>query len=551
MYCDFFTFCSKSASRPPHRRLLFAAIVAAIAAAPPAAPAIEHDKPGCPPYALRGNRIVFTNWFYVRPGQPDYLDRTGQRVYAKKAEYDPLELRYTYADRPSGVRIACEPAERRGPIIAQERPWESRGIAPSTLMFDEGKYRLWGRSEAKDNTRYSCYFESADGRTWTRPGLGLVEHGASKENNLIPPIGLSVFKDPSGPPQERYKSVWHGSCDPKKFEEYRASRKWSTVATEMDVGKVHAIRAAVSPDGLRWTELPDPLGFEPTDTQIVGYFDALIGKYVLYTRSYMVGVRAPGFEPPSPEMYQLYCRRAIGRTESADFRVFAPADDVVEPGPDMSPWDQIYTNCRTTIPGAPDHHLMFPTIFDLNSDTTRVEFMSSYDGRIWHRVPGGPVFRTADYGQWDGGCVFASPNLVELPSGEWVLPYTGYFDPHKYPHGGARYNGGLAVWPKGRLSAIVADDEGAFTTPPLIVPGGKLRINAVTGRNGFVQVEAADLAGRPVEGRSFADAVPQTGDLHWSPVAWAQHDTIGVESGKPLVLRFRMKLAKIYGLQFD
>jgi hypothetical protein len=61
-------------------------------------------------------------------------------------------------------------------------------------------------------------------------------------------------------PSERYKSFWHTSVDPQKFEEYRKSRAWSMIATEMDHGKVHVIHAGVSPDGYRWTELPDPVG---------------------------------------------------------------------------------------------------------------------------------------------------------------------------------------------------------------------------------------------------------------------------------------------------
>ncbi len=512
---------------------------------------IEHDKGGCPPYALAGNRVVFTNWFYVRPGQPDYLDKAGTRVYAKKLKYDPLELRYEYADRPHGIRIVVEPAQRVGPIVSPDRPWESAGLGPSTLMFDEGKYRLWAGSRDSEGKGHPCYFESRDGRTWVRPNLGLVEYQGSRDNNLLPPGGHSVFKDPSAPPAERYKSFWHSSVEPEKFEEYRKTRAWSTIATEMDHGKVHAIRAAVSPDGLRWTELPDPVGFEPTDTQVVGYHDEGLGKYVLYTRSYLIGVRANGFPPPSAEMYQLYCRRAIGRTESKDFHAFAPAEVIVEPGPTMSPTDQIYTNCRTTIPGAPDHHVFFPTVFDLNSDTTRVEMMSSYDGKSWHWVPGGPVLKTAPYGQWDGGCVFACPNLEELPDGSWVLPYTGYSDPHKYPHGGGSHGIGLAVWPKGRLAAIAADDDGGFTTVPIVPRGRKLRINAVTARNGSVLIEAADLEGKPLAGRSFAEAVPIIGDQAWAPATWKNAADLGIKPGEPVVLRFRMKMARIYGVQFE
>jgi len=294
-------------------------------------------------------------------GQPNYIDKQGQRVYAKKAKYDPMELRYVYEDRPHGVRIVTEPARRVGPILSRERPWEARSIGVLTLLFDEGKYRLWGAAVDAEKEGHPCYFESTDGQTWTRPNLGIVEYNGSRENNLIEPGCWSVFKDPSAPPAERYKAAYHGNCTREEFEKYRKTRQWSTIASEMDIAKVHAIKASVSPDGLHWKELPDPVGFEPTDTQVVGYWDARLAKYVLYTRSYMIGVRADGFPRPSDEMYQLYCRRAIGRTESRDFHSFAPAELIVEPGPMMPPTDQIYTNCRTTIPGAPDHHMMFPS----------------------------------------------------------------------------------------------------------------------------------------------------------------------------------------------
>ena len=31
----------------------------------------------------------------------------------------------------------------------------------------------------------TCYAESQDGRRWTKPNLGLVEHQGSKRNNLV------------------------------------------------------------------------------------------------------------------------------------------------------------------------------------------------------------------------------------------------------------------------------------------------------------------------------------------------------------------------------
>jgi hypothetical protein len=190
-------------------------------------------------------------------------------------------------------------------------------------------------------------------------------------------------------------------------------------------------------------------------------------------------------------------------------------------------------------------------MFHLESDTTNVVLYGSYDGRSLHRIPGGPVLETADYGRWDGGCVFVQPNLVELPDGSWALPYVGYYSPHKYPDVEVQYDSGLAVWPKGRLVAIRADDEGGFTTPAFLAPGARLKINAVTRRVGSIKVEVADLDGNVIAGRSFDECKPLKGDHFWSPVQWEEAGDMGVRPGEPVVLRFRMKMARLYGLEFE
>jgi hypothetical protein len=218
----------------------------------------------------------------------------------------------------------------------------------------------------------------------------------------------------------------------------------------------------------------------------------------------------------------------------------------------LPPTDTYYTNCFTTIPGAPDQRVLFPARYHQADDTTSIDFFASDDTQIWHRVPGGPVLETTpEFGKWDGGCVFATPNLIELPDGDWALPYTGFNYPHKYPRVTWQYDVGLAVWPKGRLVGIAAKDRGHFSTVAVVAPGTKLRINAVTQRAGSILVEAAGLDGKPLPGRSFDDAVPIVGDQHRTLVKWKGADTHGIEPGKPIVLRFRMDKAKIYALDFE
>jgi hypothetical protein len=190
---------------------------------------------------------------------------------------------------------------------------------------------------------------------------------------------------------------------------------------------------------------------------------------------------------------------------------------------------------------------MFPTVWNGSvDDTTRVVLASSHDGKTWHFVPGGDLLRTGPFGRWDGGCVWATPDLVELPDGDWALPYLAHNFPHKYPRGRVVGRTGYAVWPRGRLVSVAAADRGAFTMVPVIAKGKTLKINALTLRTGWVKVEAVGLPGR-----SLADCAPVVGDQHWSRVTWRGGNALGVEAGQPVTLRVEMKQAKVYGLEFD
>lgn len=194
---------------------------------------------------------------------------------------------------------------------------------------------------------------------------------------------------------------------------------------------------------------------------------------------------------------------------------------------------------------------MFPTVWHTVDDTTSVVMAASHDNAVWSFVPGGELFTTPSFGQWDGGCVFARPNLIELPDGSFALPYTGYNFPHKYPRGQLKYQTGYMVWPKGRLVALEAEQRGAFATVAIMPPGRRLLINALTQRAGRILVEVADLGGRPLDGRSFADADPIQGDQFRKMVTWQGEDGLGQPEGHPVILRFRMDRAKLFGLEFE
>lgn len=513
------------------------------------------------PYELAGKRMVFVNWYYVRSGRFLWVNDAGKVVHVAGNE-GPFGAKVTRTDQAHGVRISAEQGERMGPLMRFEKPWESRGISISVLLQDKGVYRGWGNIDPtkmgdKPNS-HPCYFESNDGIHWERPDLGIFEFMGSRRNNLLVTAPSSIFIDPTAPAEARYKGVSLLDISHQEFEQFKKRRPdaWNPLADRKDVGHVYAIFGYTSPDGVNWKKLDEPFTVEHSDTQITAYYDAQLAKYVIYTRNYMIGPRSDQYKD---ENFRTWwggdvlgpARRSIGRTESDTFGSFPLSQVIVEPGPEMLPTDTLYTNAKTTIPGAPDQHLMFPAIWHTSDDTTSIALASSYNGRIWHFVPGSPVFRTAEFGEWDGGCVFASPNLVELPNGDWVLPYQGYNFPHKYPRGQFQYLPGYIVWPKGRLVSIEAPDLGEFTTVAFMPPGRKVRINALTQRAGGILVEAADIDGNPLPGHSFADARPIVGDQYRTPITWKSGDDLGTKDGQPVVLKFKLDKARVFGLDFE
>ena len=504
------------------------------------------------PYELAGNRLVFTNWHYIRPGGFGWYDDQGNNITVS-GSVGPWGAQLRHTDYPHGIRLVVQPAQRRGPIVVPERPWEAKGVQINTLLQDGGKLRAWGSCTSEAGTGYACFLESTDGATWERPDLGLCDFEGSTANNLLGQTTVgTVFLDPSAPPEERYKWVDLQTITREEFDAFRARRPdaWEARADRADVGQIYAVVGAVSADGLRWTRLPEPLVVEHSDTQPVCMYDERLGRYVLYTRNWSVGERSAQAPDDRGLSWMNVGRRSIGRSESTDFRQFPLSEIVLEPGPELLPSDTLYTNCKTTIPGAPDHHLLFPTIWHTGDDTTSVVLASSRDNRVWHYLPGPPVLETAPFGEWDGGCVFARPNLVELPDGSFALPYTGYLFPHKYPRGQWQWATGLAVWPKGRLVALEAEDRGEFATVGLVPRGRKLLINALTQRAGTILVEVADLGGTPLPGRSFAEADPVIGDQFRTPLTWQGQDDLGFEAGAAIILRFRLEQAKLFGLEF-
>jgi len=464
------------------------------------------------PYRLPKGPNLFVDWRYVRAGAVQWVskDNTPLSLWGVEGQ---AGTRPSPMDVPKGIRIVVQKAQKSEPFLTRNKPWEHMLYCYSTVIYTEACYRLWYEVSTPEHADILCYAESKDGMVWDKPSLGIMQYQGMDANivfggSLCPETGFhggGVFPDPSATSGERYKMVFLGKT---------------------------GVCGAVSHDGLHWKQFAEPLLALSSDTQNTAYYDDSLKRYVGFFRMWRHG------------------RRCVGRAETDVFHRWPNPTPVLCPSPSQDASDDWYTNSKSTYPGTVDYHFMFPALYHRAVDSTELHMFSSPDGIVWIQVPGGPVLSPGPPGSWDSGCIFGGVGLVPLPNDRVGLPYTGFPVPHKYPRSLPMGSIAYALWPRERLTALEASEEGEFTTPRLIFTGRKLLLNVQTKRAGQVLAEAADSHGTPLPGRSFAEADPVNGDAADFPVTWKGEADLGHTVGQPVVLRFRLRAAKLFAFEF-
>ena len=89
------------------------------------------------------------------------------------------------------------------------------------------------------------------------------------------------------------------------------------------------------------------------------------------------------------------------------------------------------------------------------------------------------------------------------------------------------------------------------------MPGSHLELNAYTRLGGEVRVELADSSNDnrrthapPIEGRTFQDCDPISGDHLNQTVTWKGESDLSSWAGRPVRVRFQMRRARLYAMQF-
>ncbi len=503
-------------------------------------PAIMDNDPAGG-FAVRPmKQLLFFDYRHILPGDLTWRKTDGTTVSTDGSPEGPVPVYADTSEIAYGIRLAAQPAMKE--LIGDSR-------APGPVIYDDGLYRSWGLNarypaDQSESRRLNYaesitvrYGESKDGFEWTVRDACEVKPCNS---NLAAVGGGDFFIDPKGPPEERYKAVVNaklcaGQTDLRaRYRKIHPRHRDQRVYLEDHQNPLDCLWGFVSPDGLNWTMLPEPLLINECDTDNAAYYDEFLGKYVVYTRLYWMS------------------RRMIARAESDDFRHWTPVEPVVQPPLDDPLNSDLYLNARTTYPGEPSYHLMFPLLYERFTQTSVVHLYSSIDGIRWQRVPGGPVLSPSTPDKPDGAFIGMGRHLVPLGKDRVGIRCWGTGYPHKFPRWKALPPLGeqaWATWPRGRLSALVADEVGQFSTFPASLSGQALRLNVRVKRAGEVKVGVV-VEDKPDAGRPVAECDPIIGDHLDYTVTWKGSSDVNAKPGSKVRLFFKLRAAELFGIEW-
>lgn len=413
-----------------------------------------------------------------------------------------------------------------------DKPWEGGFSAYVTILHDGDLYRAYyrGHPVAKGDgspTETTCVAESKDGKTWTKPNLGLFEVHGTRENNCIlatmPPFAHNFC-----PMIDRKPGV-------SKAERYKA------LAGSRTTGLV----PFVSDDGLRWRKLrEEPVITEGAfDSQNVPFWSEHEQQYVCYFRTFTDKIRR------------------ISRTTSNDFLTWTKPVLMEYGG---KPVEHLYTNQTHPYFRAPHIYVsiaarFFPgrrVLTKEQADAIQVNpnyFNDCSDG-IFQTTRGGNQYaRTFMDGFLRPGVGLENwvsrtnyPALYVVPTGVAEMSFyanQNYGQPTAHLR---RYS----LRTDGFVSVSAPFEGGELVTRPLTFTGKELTLNFSGSAGGGVRVEIQDLTGRPLAGFALADSVETIGNELDRVVHWKNGTDVSALAGKPVRLRFVLKDADLYAFKF-
>jgi hypothetical protein len=453
-----------------------------------------------------------------------------------------------------------------GPAIKNQFGYCSLHRDPST-----GRYQLWYQMTGQDCV--VCYAESTDGLSWTKPDLDLITLKGIPERNIVlnsaGQYGASVVVDPPGGNSERRYKLAYWSIPPAQD---------APVNPKDPRGFDGGLYVAFSPDGIHWSKEPGPTirgsygrGNDPPlagDTSFRGQmnsvsdvldamYDPLRKQYVVYSKAWIDGPDG-----------KTFWKRAIARTESADFLHWSPPQLMMAPDEHDGVRPAAYPGTRQGVQlhGAPVFirhgvYLALMQVADFETNGLQpIELALSRDGLKWSRpFRGTPFLPVGESGTFDAGRIWSNGTPVFLDDeirfyyGACESPWQ--FGKAEYPWGSKKKlpktGLGLATLPLDRFAGVRPIEKiGQITLRPRSLAGAsRLTLNADASA-GTIRVEILNSAGYRLPGYAKTDALPISGDGFHHNVAWQEADLSKLPPGD-VTIRIHLENAEVFAVAIE
>ncbi len=432
----------------------------------------------------------------------------------------------------NGVRLELHNPVDRENVLQFDKPWEGRYCGYGTVFTVDGGYRLYyrGLPEAGrdgSSTEVTCVAESADGITWTKPSLGIFEVGGTKDNNVVlaqlAPFShnFAPFLDdrPGVPDDARYKAL----------------------AGTSDTG----LAPFASADGYHWRKLSETgvITKGAFDSQNIAFWSPAEGQYVSYFRIFTNDIRT------------------VSRTTSPDFLTWS---EPVEMTYGDTTREHLYTNQTVPYFRAPHIYIATPARFmpgrrvvspdaaatfggeaKYSGDCSDTVLMSTRGGNLYTRTFMEAFVRPGlGLENWTSRTNYMVRGIV--PTGEGQLSLYIQRSYGQPTHHLQR----LTLRTDGFVSVHAPYGGGEMVTKPFTFTGKNLALNFATSAAGSLWVSIEDPAGAPVAGFGVDECDELLGDYIAHNATWKGNGDVSSLAGKAVRLRFRLKDADLYSIQF-
>lgn len=464
-----------------------------------------------------------------------------------------------------GAERRLQVPQARNIVLRTDRPWEGNACHYRTVFRDgeivrmyyqTGDYQMRGTPEEPRYERphepFFCYAESRDGITFARPELGLYEFAGSRNNNIlfagnafekegirIVEAGVSVFRDsnPACRPLERYKAI--------------------ATAQPVNGPRRSMLVLLTSPDGIAWSlASPEPVIRDGRfDSQNLAFFDRVHGEYRAYHRGIHRGLRIIQTETsvdalkwtPAEELdfghsppMAMYTNQILPYYRAPHILVGFPLR-YIERAPGMA----------ASLPQPEQRQLRAAVAPRYGSAVTDAMFMSSRDGRRFDRWNEAFLRPTGASGNWTYGDNSIAWGIVETePHMEHCHREMSLYATEGYWVGESLNVRRYSLRLDGFVSVHAPLAGGELLTRPLRFDGNQLTVNVATSAGGSLRVELQNIDGTPIPGFEMESCIEIYGDYIEQVVQWEQGSRLSSLSGKPIRIRFALRDADLYAIQF-